>query len=194
MAKKKAPIKKKKKKSIGAKGQSLLVVLVICAVLFAPTTLILVIGMLPTIVAAFADRSNEGMRGITIGSINLAGCMPYVLDLWMNNHTLENAVVIITQVENLVVMWLAATIGYCLEWVVTGAVSVYMTDRANARILWIEKRQDELIKRWGRKVTGEFTLNEDGFPIDEEMVKAAERDAEKKADSKKESDKKNSSQ
>ena len=194
MAKKKAPIKKKKKKGIGAKGQSLLVVLVICAVLFAPTTLILVIGMLPTIVAAFADRSNEGMRGITIGSINLAGCMPYVLDLWMNNHTLENAVVIITQVENLVVMWLAATIGYCLEWVVTGAVSVYMTDRANARILWIEKRQDELIKRWGRKVTGEFTLNEDGFPIDEEMVKAAERDAEKKADSKKESEKKNSSQ
>lgn len=194
MAKKKAPTKKKKKKGIGIKGQFLLVVLVICAVLFAPTTLILLVGMLPTIVAAFADRSNEGMRGITIGSINLAGCMPYVLDLWMNSHTLENAVVIITQVENLVVMWLAAAVGYCLEWIVSGAVSVYMTDRANARILWIEKRQDELIKRWGRKVTGEFTLNEDGFPIDEGMVKAAEKEAEKKTETKKEPENKKGSQ
>lgn len=171
--------KKKKKKMLGVKGQFLLIILVICAILFAPTTLILLFGMLPTIVAAFADRSKEAVKGITIGSMNLAGCIPYIMDLWLTEHTLENAIILLTQLENLVVMWMAAAVGYFIEWFVTGAVGVYMVDRANARILWIEKEQDKLIKRWGRKVTGEFTLDESGFPIDEEFVEAqlaAEKD------------------
>ncbi len=163
---------KKKKKSLGWQGQLILVVLVMCGVIFHPTTVLLLVGMVPTFVAAYADRTKEKMRGITVGAMNLAGCTPFVLKLWMTEHTLDNALVILSDPLALVIMYTAAGIGYCMEWAIVGAVSVFMVERAQIRVKTINKRQEDLIQRWGLEVNGIIPLDEYGFPVQEDNPKS----------------------
>jgi hypothetical protein len=78
---------KKKKNPLGWKGQMILVCSIVMAVVFLPTTILLVVGMLPTLVAALVDRTRERVLGMTVGSMNLAGCTPFVIELWSGEHT-----------------------------------------------------------------------------------------------------------
>lgn len=162
--------KKKKKKSLGAAGQLLLVVLVICGVLFAPTTILLLFGMLPAIVAGFVDRSEERVRGITVGCMNLAGCFPFLLELWTSEHEIAQALRILAEPGTWVVMYAAAGVGYCMEWAMAGAAAIYMTEMAQNRLKTIEKQQEKYIDRWGREVTGDIPLDSQGFPLPGSMT------------------------
>ncbi len=161
----------KKKKSPGWKAHLLLTCFVICAVLFIPTTVILLAGMLPTFVAAYTDRTKERMRGITIGAMNIAGCTPFIMKLWTTEHTLDNSLNILSDPMTWVIMYAGAGIGYCIEWALVGSVSVFMVERANLRIKSINKKQEDLIERWGAEVSGDIPLDESGFPLSEEELK-----------------------
>ncbi|MCB9964278.1 MAG: hypothetical protein H6855_00270 [Rhodospirillales bacterium] len=154
-----------RKKGLGWQGQVVLTSLAICGVLFTPTTTILLAGMLPTLVAAYADRTRERMRGITVGAMNMAGCTPFIMDLWLSDHTIENALNILSSPTTWIIMYAAAGVGYCLEWVVVGTVSIFASERAQMRINQIEAGQEQLVERWGAEVTGKIPLDEDGFPV-----------------------------
>jgi hypothetical protein len=162
--------KKKKKNALNAQGQLLLVVLVICGVLFAPTTILLLFGMLPTIVAGFTDRSEEKVRGITVGCMNLAGCFPFLLELWTTEHDIARSIEILSGASTWVVMYAAAGVGYCMEWAMAGAASIYMTEMAQNRLKAIDKQQEQLVERWGKEVTGDIPLDPQGFPLPNSMV------------------------
>ncbi len=139
--------------------------LFITAVVFVPTTVLLTIGMLPTMVASFVDNSKEKMLGLTIGAMNLAGCTPFVLQLWTGSHTMPSAIEILSDPFTIVVMYFAAGIGYMIEWSFTGMVAIFMTEKAKARLEEIEKECTELERTWGREVTGQIKLDDNGFPL-----------------------------
>ena len=172
MAKKKAT-QKKRKNALSWQGQLILVILVLCSVLFAATSIILIAGMLPSIVAGYLDQTKEKMRGITIGAMNLAGCTPFVMHLWMTETTVDNALNILTDPLVWMIMYGAAAIGYCIEWAVVGTVSVFMGERAQVRIKSIEKQQEQLRERWGEEVSGTMPLDQYGFPLASEDEKSA---------------------
>lgn len=162
-------VKKVKKTKTSSKGwglQILLIVVLLAAILFMPTTILLVFGMLPTVVAALVDRKG-GARAITVGSINLCGCMPFLLDLWMTSHTADYAVGLITNPYTIIVMYSAAAIGYLIDWALSGIVATVMIQRSTSRLKAIRERQDEMVERWGREVTGEMVLDSEGFPVAE---------------------------
>ena len=175
--KKKAASKKRgmrrKKNTLSIQGQFLLVIFLICAVLFAPTTILLLIGMLPTIVAAFVDRTPEKIRGFSIGALNLAACSPYVFELWTSDHTIEQSLRILSDPTTLVFMYLGAAAGYILEWSLVAVMKVFMTERAESRLKAIDKQHAELINRWGKEVTGDIPLDADGFPLEAPENQAA---------------------
>ncbi len=139
----------------------------ILAVVFIPTTVLLIVGMLPSMVAAAFDGSSRKSLGISVGSMNLAGCFPFVLDLWTTNHTIEQTFQILSDPLTIVIMYLAAAGGYVIDWAVTGTVSIFMAERGRARIQEIEKTHEELKKRWGPEVAGNMKLDDDGFPLDD---------------------------
>lgn len=159
---------KKSKKSLSWQGQLILVILVICGVVFHPTTILLLIGMMPTFVAAYTDRTKEKMRGITVGAMNLAGCTPFILQLWMTEHSVETALSILTDPMVWVIMYVAAGIGYCIEWAIVGTASVFLVERAQIRVKTINKKQEDLVERWGAEVSGTIPLDEYGFPVQQE--------------------------
>jgi hypothetical protein len=164
--------RKKNKTPIGWQGQIFSIFGLLMAVVVMPTTAMLSIGMLPTFVALFVDRSRAKTKAITVGALNLAGCMPFLLQLWTHGHSFQQAMEIVSDPRAVVVMYAAAGIGYIIDWVLTSFVAGLLYQRGESRRKEILKTQEELIKRWGREVTGEIPLDEYGFPLDQGMLKA----------------------
>ena len=161
-----------KQKKSGWGLQIMMIFGLLAAVLFMPTTILLVVGMLPTVVAALIDRKG-GARAITVGALNLCGCIPFLMDLWTKGHTTELAVSLIADPLTIIVMYAAAGIGYMIDWALSGIVATIMVQRSAARLDAIRKRQEELVTRWGREVSGELPLDAEGFPVDEQPTEAS---------------------
>ncbi len=137
----------------------------VCALIFFPTTIVLVVGMIPTIVAYLADGSKKKSKSITVGAMNLAGCTPFLLKLWLQDHSFEMALDVIGSPRTIIVMYSMAGVGYLLDWALTGIISTMLYQKGILRREQIERRQMDLIEKWDKKVTGEIPLDERGFPI-----------------------------
>ena len=157
----------KKKKTLSWQAQILLISFIIVAVLFLPTTLIFFIGMMPSICARVMDHSKEKVKVFTIGFMNFAGCFPFWFQLIKQGHDMDTAMRIIGQPTTIVVMYLAACLGYLVEWGVKNIVAYFMLQRGQARLKDILKIQDEMIKKWGPEVTGDVPMDMYGFAIEE---------------------------
>jgi len=167
--------KKNKRKKIEWQFQVLLILLVFLSVLFFPTTALLMVGMLPTIVLFLVDRSKGKVKTMTVGAMNLAGCTPFVIEMWMTAHTLETSIEFITTPRTIVVMYFSAAIGYMIDWALTGIVSTIMYEKGKIRLDQIEKEQDHLVERWGMEVTGKLPMDAYGFAIPEEELESQQK-------------------
>lgn len=156
---------KKRKKPVQWQTQVLLIFVFLAMIAAMPTTIMLFLGMLPTMVAIFVDRTHEKTRALSVGAMNLAGCSPFILQLWTTHHAVENAMAIISDPRTIVVMYCAAGVGYIIDWAVSGLVGGMMIHRAKARREQIRKIQASLVERWGREVTGEIPVDAQGFPL-----------------------------
>jgi hypothetical protein len=155
--------KKKSKKKLGWRGQILLIASLFLAGVFLPSTVLLLIGMLPTPFAILTDRTKGKTKVMTVGSMNLAGCSPFLFQLWTVEHSFSKSIEIATDPLAIIVMWSSAAVGYVLNWAMTGIVSATMHQRGLSRQKSIQKRQNELIERWGQEVTGDVPLDQFGF-------------------------------
>lgn len=174
MAKKEAAQKniqkpQRKKSSVGFALRILLVFIVILSAVYLPTAVFLFVGLLPSIVAFFVDSSRKKRKCVTVGAINLAGCMPFLLDIWFTDHSFSKAVSLLTEPTTIVMIYAAAGFGYVLDWFLTIVVSGYVYQRGSARIKVIQNYQQDLIKRWGVEVSNTVPLDSEGFPIEKEF-------------------------
>lgn len=154
----------KKKMSFG--GRLLVAVLGVASVIFLPTTILLVVGMLPTLVARLTDRSPERLKVVTVGCMNFAGCFPPWFDMIQTGHKIDNSLAILSEPLTIVVMYSCAVIGYLIEWISTIVVSGVMVQRGKARLELIQKTQGEFAERWGPEVSGDLPLDDYGFPLE----------------------------
>lgn len=157
-------------KKMSIQVRALLIFGLLCSLIFMPTMVLLIVGMLPTLVATFIDRTSEKTRGLTVGAMNLAGCMPFLLQLWSTTNSVERAIEIIVDPRTIIVMYCAAGVGYIVDWAVSGLVASIMVQTSAARLQNISKRRAELIERWGREVTGEIAVDRQGFPTEQETA------------------------
>lgn len=135
------------------------------AIMIMPTTLMLVIGMLPTLVVYFISYRQRA-RVITIGAMNLAGCMPFVYGLWLGGHDFSRSISIIMDPQAILIIYAAAAVGYVIDWAVAGVVAAMVYETGKRRQKDIEKRLEGLIDRWDEKVTGTQELDSYGFPLE----------------------------
>lgn len=146
--------------------QVMLVVGMLTAIVFLPTTMILLIGMLPTPAAFLVDKTKRKVRVITVGAMNLAACFPFIFELWRVEHSFDQSFSIITDPMAIVVMYSGAAMGYMIDWAMTGIVSVFLLERGKARVQSIKQMQEDLVNRWGKEVRGDMPLDERGFAIE----------------------------
>lgn len=157
--------RKRKSKPLGWRGRVFMGLGIIMGVVFLPTSILLVVGMIPTFVAIMVDRTRDKLKPLTVGAMNLAGCTPFILEMWTEGQSIDNALTYISEPRTVVVIYFAAAMGYLIDWAMTGIVAALMMERGRGRIKDIEKRQADLIERWGPEVTGDIPLDEYGFAI-----------------------------
>lgn len=137
------------------------IILAVMAVALLPTTIILVIGLIPSAVAYFVDGTRERLLGTTVLSLNVAGVLPAILRLWKTGHHMDNAIAIITQPSVLTMILIPAGLGWLLYIYTPQIASKVARKRADLRINHLEKQQKDLIEQWSITVTGGIPLHPD---------------------------------
>lgn len=132
--------------------------------MFYTLALFLLIGMLPTIVAYFTIPRTLKVKALTVGAMNFAGCFPFILELIYYKDDLAKSLDVLADPMTIVTAYIAAAIGYLIDWAVAGIASSVLFQRGLDRQKAIQKEQNELIERWGEYVNGETELDPDGFP------------------------------
>lgn len=128
--------------------------LMVTAGIFFPSTLLLCGCMIPTFVAALVDNNPQRTAWITVGCMNFAGTVPAWFTLWENGQRLDKAFELLMQAGTLIVAYGAAGAGWLIYLNVTPFVAGLLAMKGEKRLKDIEKRQKELIRKWGREVTG----------------------------------------
>jgi hypothetical protein len=141
-----------KKKKMPFSLRVLIFFLMVTAVVFIPSTIVIAVCMIPSFVAAIIDRQVPKTAWITVGALNLAGTLPAWFMLWEQGHRLDVAFQIITRPEVLVIAYGGAAFGWLIYNNVTPMVAGIVVSRNEKRLKDIEKRQKELARKWGEEV------------------------------------------
>jgi len=135
-----------------------------------PTVIVLAVALLPTGVAFIMERGKGYYGGLTVGAMNLAGTAPYLADLWVQGHTVEIAVGIITNVFAWMMFYGAALFGWAIYATTPSVMSAFITMTAGHRITAFRAQQRELVMKWGPDV--ESVYEPEGGRQAEEVVAA----------------------
>ena len=156
----------KKTAKNSAQKRIMLIFMVLTSIALLSSTIIFFVGMLPTIAARLADKTRQRSRVLTIGFMNFAACFPFWFKLMQQGHKTDNAVAIITDPMTIIIMYGGALVGYLIEWSLSGFVAGMMVQKGRRRLETIKKTQEDMIARWGKEVSGEVSLDINGFPIE----------------------------
>ena len=118
-------------------------------ILSPPTILVLVVGLVPTGVAYICDKSDEKYVALCVGGINLCGVFPYVLSIWFDSHSLENAMDIVFDFFSLMIMYSSAGIGWAFYRYVPPIISEVLDILAKRRLAYLHRVQKNLVEEWG---------------------------------------------
>lgn len=164
--KQKKSSQKKTKLKINVKALFLLLLLIIFSILYLHSTILFVLGMLPTLVAFFVDKQVGKNKTFTIGSLNFAACFYYLTKVWSHAQPMEMAIDFITNPKTYVVIYSAAALGYLINYITTIIVASVLKQKSLIRLEKLEKAKKQLEERWGEKVNGDKPLNSKGFPME----------------------------
>lgn len=170
MAKKKKVKNKFKKKGgikIGFRGLVLFLIIVVISMLYLPSAILFFVGMLPTFAAYLTDRIPGKNKTFTIGALNFSGCFYYLIKIWSNSNPMEAAVSYLSDPVTIIVIYVAAGLGYILNYVATIMVSSVLRQKSRIRLDTLEDKKKKLEERWGEKVNGDRPLDAQGFLIDD---------------------------
>ncbi|NNG02823.1 MAG: hypothetical protein HKM95_01820 [Inquilinus sp.] len=145
----------KAKRSNAASLVLWVMVAIIGLAFFALPTLIVTVALLvPTIVAAIVDRSREHHAMLAVGSLNLAGLVPALLNLWAGGHTIGGAGRVLADPYAWLAGFGAAGVGWLLVLGLPKLLELAMTLRNEAEIRRLQERQTALVAEWGPDVAG----------------------------------------
>jgi hypothetical protein len=119
-----------------------------------PTAILVLVGMIPTMVAFVIDRDPEKSAGMTVGSMNLCGVMPFLITLWQHGHTIELAVRTVLNPFTPMMMYGAAAVGWLLYYGIPPMVAGGLAMRDASRARELDKKREALVEEWGFEVTG----------------------------------------
>ncbi len=146
---------KPRKKSGKGNVMTFLFLVLPAALVVLPTTMIFGVGLIPTMVALATDRDPEKSAAITVGSMNICGCLPYAIDLWKTGHNVAAAMAKLADPLTWLAMYGAAGAGWLLYFTIPPLVASAEVARAEKRIDALKKKRVSLIQEWGPDVSNE---------------------------------------
>ena len=152
MAKKKQKDTHQGRSILGSIG--LVVAVIILIFLLRSAFILVVFGTLPTLVAYYADTSENRLGLASIASCNLAGVLPYVVELSVTGNSIQMLSNYLSNPNVWFIMYGLAALGYIL---VKGCPLLYRYSlkAVNSSIVFqLEQKQDTLVKEWGEDLKG----------------------------------------
>lgn len=136
-------------------GWKLLLILVVLGLGLAvlPTMLVVAVGMLPTLVAYIVDGRREKYAAFSVGCMNFCGVLPFMLQLWLRDHTFAHAWKIVGDPIVWMIMYGAAACGWLIYYAAPHVVAVYLRFQLERRIQKLRGYQKELVDEWGDSIT-----------------------------------------
>lgn len=145
-----APKKKGKKKRKFSPTQLLLILSCLAAGgAFYPTTMILLPGMLPTIVAFYSDEDKRKLGAVTVGCVNMVGVSVVLMELWIRGHDFALARFLITDPANWLIMYAAAAVGWLVYYGIPALYAYLSVSSAQRRLEQLRRNRADLLKEWG---------------------------------------------
>ncbi len=151
-----AKTKQKKTKGKSRIGRNIAVGLIFLTCVLIVTIksayILVLVGCLPTIVAYYADKSEDKMEVATIACCNLCGVMPYVAEMAAKGKGLVLMSYYLGSPTVWLVMYGSAAIGYGL---IKFCPMIYRKSMGviNSSIVYqLEQQQEKLVKDWGEDI------------------------------------------
>lgn len=119
---------------------------------FGLPTLLLCLGLLPTLVALITDTDPKKSAAAAIGFLNVAGVAPFILELWEKGQTMENAMQIVLDSTTWLIMLGAAALGQLLIYAVPPVVASMTLMKLEARLRLLRDGLSQLKEIWGPDV------------------------------------------
>ena len=119
---------------------------------FPETVILLLVGMLPTFVAFIIDRSPQKYLTYCVCAMNITGVFPGIYELWTTQNNISLALKIVTNIFDLSLMYLSASIGWFIYSVVPSIIRVFIKVIGQQRINLLRGQQQNLIQEWGENV------------------------------------------
>ena len=126
-----------------------LVFFALSAFVLAPTFLVLLIGMVPTLITFLFDTSETNYQTKTVGWLNATGCAVVIVTIWEKDHSLATAIEILLMPGSLGIIYVPALIGWGLIAMVRPLARGYLTIIHNLRLRGYMAERSELIRAWG---------------------------------------------
>lgn len=145
-----APAKGKKKG--GGFWVILFMIFLGCLAPFGLPTLLVCTGFAPTLVALFVDEKDRGTSLAAVGYMNLAGVLPFLIELWQKGQTMDAALAIVRDPFSWVVMLGAAGVGHLILFAVPPAVTLFAYNAQQARLRTLREASKQLEAIWGPEV------------------------------------------
>jgi hypothetical protein len=129
-----------------------LILLIPLALVFLPTTAVVVTGMIPTLVALVVDSSSKRYLTTTVGGLNLIGCFYFLHLLWSMPQGVSGVMVTLGSSYG----WLCALSGAGCGWLLflgmpTVVRSVAAT-QARLRLFRLNREMERMVEDWGPDV------------------------------------------
>ncbi|HEY1720678.1 MAG TPA: acyl-CoA synthetase [Magnetospirillaceae bacterium] len=117
-----------------------------------PTLLLLFVGMLPTLAAAFAERGTARQAWVSVGGLNFAGLSNWLLALWFSHHTLSYAIELLRTITPILVAYGASALGWALYLAMPPLVNAVTSVTSQRRVITLAAQQRKLVEQWGDAV------------------------------------------
>lgn len=153
-------VEEKTKKSGGGLKTILFMTLAGCLVPFGVPTLLVCLGMVPTVVALFTDTDEGRPTLASIAYLNFAGVLPFLIELWQNNQSMEVAISIVRNPSSWVVMLGAAGVAYAIMYVVPPVVASVVLLNQESRLKTLREGSKQLEAIWGPEVGSDVSVSE----------------------------------
>ena len=137
----------------------MLITLLIFLTATLPFTIVLLIGMLPTITILMTDPRNNP-KLIIVGCFNLAGVFVYILDI-ISNFSISYAFVVVTNIFNLIIMLSSAAIGLIIYSELPNLFLFFSRISTQKRLENINKKLEKLTEEWGDEILNNQVANSD---------------------------------
>lgn len=114
----------------------------------------LILGMVPSFVAAINDKGVGKCASKTVGIFNFMGMLPYIFDIWRGADPNYVGRVLLTSPNAWLFVYGASAFGWIMVLMMPRIVTFVLNSRAEIKVQHIGNMQKKLIDEWGTDVVG----------------------------------------